>query len=165
MRLLGITSVLLTLSLASAHSQTQYVGLRYPPLPLGLTVLGGYMTGYAEHEDTVHAIAQIDGGTSTMLWLERIQRDANNSKVVAYEVRAVLVPPEPRPDQALMLGTCALGTLEKGGDSRLVAIATFVGDSAIAKSVDRVWWVDFRTERFLEIPSKGVVCFKEVNDE
>jgi hypothetical protein len=37
------------------------------------------MTGWPE--DSVHSIAQIDGGTSTMFWLERIQRDAKDSAV------------------------------------------------------------------------------------
>jgi hypothetical protein len=162
-RFLSICSVLLVLALPSAHSQTTYVGLRYPPLPFGLYKLGGYMTGWPE--DSVHSITQIDGGTSTMLWLERIQRDAKDSAVVAYEVKAVLVPPAPGPDQALMLGTCALGGFDKGGDSKLVAIATFVGDSANAKRVDRAWRVDLKSERFVEIPTKGLVCFKDVGSE
>ena len=163
MRLLSIYSVFLFLVLPSAHSQTTYVGLRYPPLPFGLIKLGGYMTGWPE--DSVHSIAQIDGGPSTMLWLERIQRDAKASAVVAYEVKAVLVPPVPGPDQALMLGTCALGSLDKGGDSELLAIATFVGDSPTARRVDRAWQVDLKSERFVEIPTKGVLCFKDIGSD
>jgi hypothetical protein len=64
-----------------------------------------------------------------------------------------------------MLGTCALGGFDKGGDSKLLAIATFVGDSANAKRVDRAWRVDLKSERFVEISTRGLVCFKDVGSE
>lgn len=164
MRRLGIHSLSLLFALVSTDAQTQYVGLRHPPLPKGLREL---QRARALPYDSVHAISEIHRqGSGLMVWLERMECRGNDcsEQQITYEVRAVLVPPPAGPGQYLLVGTCALGVnpFEKGGDPRLVAVATFVGDSLFATKVDRVWRADFRAERFEPAPAEGVNCFREI---
>jgi hypothetical protein len=162
-RSLAITAFLVIIALAPIQAQTRYVGLRHPPLPSGIEVVSAsMMIPY----DTIHAIALVNGSPTTMVWLERAVCGSKKcTRDFIFEVRAVLVPPSLNVGQSLMLETCALGSLDHGGDSRLVAIATFVGDSLVTTRIDRAWRVDLTRERFEPIPAKGVICFKESGPE
>ncbi len=162
MRRLGMHSRSLLFALVSTDTQTQYVGLRHPPLPKGLREL---QRARGLPYDSVHAISEIHRqGTGLMVWLARMECRGNDwsEQQVTYEVRAVFVPPPAGPGQYLLVGTCALGVnpFEKGGDPRLVAVATFVGDSLFATKVDRVWRANFKAERFEPTPAEGVNCLQ-----
>jgi hypothetical protein len=89
MRRLGMHSRSLLFALVSTDTQTQYVGLRQPPLPKGLREL---QRARALPYDSVHAISEIHRqGSGLMVWLERMECRGNDcsEQQVTYEVRAV----------------------------------------------------------------------------
>jgi hypothetical protein len=80
-----------------------------------------------------------------MIWLERLNQDV---------ILDVLVIPYQYNDDILLSRYCALsGTADPG----IIAVGT-IKEDYVWKPVHMAWTVDFKNEKFEEIPSKDVMC-------
>lgn len=138
----------------SADEITKFVGLRYSlSLPNGLENVGGALVSNV-NDSTRYSISQIHKGKVKMLWFELMNRD--NSGASYSEVKDVLVLPKIRKNQVLVSYSACL--LNDKLDNEIVAIAYDLPDEEYYTRIHRAWRANRETEKFEEIPVKGIKC-------
>ncbi len=139
---------------ASAVESAKYIGLRYSSsLPNGLENVGGSLVSDV-NDAKAYSISQIHRGKVKMLWFELSNR--NDSATPYSEVKDMLVLPEIRKNQILVsYSVCLLGN---NLDREIVAIAYYQPDEEYFTRIRRAWRANRQTEKFEEIPTKGIKC-------
>jgi hypothetical protein len=139
---------------ASAVEAAKYVGLRHrSSLPDNLKDEGGALISDI-NDATEYGIGEIPRGGMRMLWFERLTH-RDDSGAAHWEVKDVLVLPRIPRNQILVYSMCFYG--EKP-DKEIVAIADYRPYVEFFTRVRRAWRANRVTEKFEEIPTKGIKC-------
>lgn len=143
---------------AAVDTPPSYVGLRMPPGPAGVQVLGGYVVEPQKSMD--YAVDHRRDAAGDMLWLERVTgHDAQGRP--SLEVLAVQRIPPLAPGDTVILGPqCAVGDVSGGGDDNTVAVVTHE-ETDILTRVSHAWRVDVEARRFVPLPADSVQCINE----
>lgn len=138
----------------SLPASEEYIGLRHPPLPAGLSDQAGYLINPdGEIEYAVAYIARKSGG---MLWLERLTH-RNPLGHPFFEVRAVLSLPPLSNQDSLIFGQCRL---DGAIDPEIIAIVAET-DAEIYREIRQAWRASREGERFEPLPVDRLACINE----
>jgi hypothetical protein len=142
--------------------KSEYVGYKYrgalpdETLPNGVKSLGG---GLITENEPTYGIGRKSKDGAQMLWLEIMtERDAEG--VPSWEVKDVLAFPTFSKNQELLFSYGSTCQRNGKGDVKMIVLADF-SNTAKTYKVRRAWLANTKTEKFNEIPVKGVQCFYE----
>ncbi|HEX8691078.1 MAG TPA: hypothetical protein VF746_01450 [Longimicrobium sp.] len=143
---------------AAVDTPPSYVGLRIPPGPAGVRMLGGYVVEPQKSMD--YTVDHRRDAAGDMLWLARTTgHDAQGRP--SLEVLAVQrIPPLAQGDTVILGPQCAVGDASGGGDDNTVAVVAYE-EAAILTRVRHAWRVDVEGRRFVPLPPGGVQCMNE----
>lgn len=144
---------------ASAAEAARYVGLRYDTksLPAGLKWTGGALVSDPYKDDRQYGLAQVHRGRVQMLWFEFMtHRDSAGTPY--WELKDVFVVPRTRRHEKLIYASCFSGGKP---DREVVAVVDRRQDAEFYTRVSRAWRANRATEKFEEMPTRGVKCENE----
>jgi hypothetical protein len=139
----------------------EYLGMRHPPLPAPVEVLGGTIldpTASMEYD-----VAHVRDAEGHMFWLERLVHQ-DEQGLPHWEVVAVQRLPTPDERDEVILGHCRQGEMHEGGDGYTFAVAQF-DDGETLTRVHEAWRVDTAESRFVTLPASEVQCINEGYDK
>lgn len=141
--------------------KSEYIGYKYrgilpdETLPNGVKSLGG---GLITENEPTYGIGRKSKGDMQMLWLElSTGRDAEG--IPSWEVKDVLAFSQFGKNQELLFSYGSTCERNGKGNINLVVLADFLPSKTY--KVRRAWLANTKTEKFNEIPIKGIQCFYE----
>ena len=132
---------------SGALTPEQYIGLKYPPSPAGLSQ---DFSMIIENSD-VYSLSLVKDGTSRMLWLSKITHYDANSGNPYWEVKDVLGLSDLEPDLTLLPDGCRLnGAL----DSEIIA----AGRNGV---IVLAWRANTSSGKFEVMTTDGIECHSD----
>lgn len=132
----------------------EFIGLRHPPLPEGLSDQAGYLIN--PEAQTEYAVAYIGRRSGEMLWLERLTH-RNPLGHPFFEIRAVLPLPPLSAQESLIFGRCRLDGVV---DPEIIAIVENT-DGEVYRDIQQAWRAILQGERFEPLPLDRLTCINE----
>ena len=143
------------------NEKFKYIGYKYKgvlvdeTLPNGVKHLGG---GLITESKPTYGVSEMSKGATRMLWLDKATGE-DETGVTGWEVKDVLAFPAFGKNQELLFSYSGCQRNKKS-DNSLVVFADFSPRQKTYK-VRRAWLANVKTEKFEEIPIKGVQCAYE----
>lgn len=145
-------------SSSRSRALDEYVGLRYNPLPKGVTYLSGAVIVGADGTPSRFVISRVATPNGPMIWLDEMLPDEGTTR--RRVVRATMHEPEHARDQQLVVGTCEVGG-KLAGDVFALAQTTPRGEKTA--SATHAWRANTKAARFDTIAPVNVVCSEPDN--
>ena len=128
------------------ESLSQYVGLKYPPVPDGLSESFALLIEGSED----HSLSLITNGQHTMLWLSRMtDRDASGNPI--WEVKDILDLSDVESGLVLLPDGCSLGGVP---DSEILVVGR-------DERIQSAWRANTTQDVFEVIPTDGIECHSD----
>lgn len=139
-----------------------WVGTNYPPAPAGVTIERGTTIG--EATTARFALADVRTARGHFAWLAS---QLSRTPRARYRVLDVLALPTVGPGSVTMMATCGIAPAanpprDAGDvtiDPEILATGPFTGEGVLRAG--RAWRADRRTQRFVPIDPRSVVCFDD----
>lgn len=152
----------------------EWIGIRYPPLPNGVTYHGGDSMdrggdSMGNPPDENYSVSVVDFRSREMIWLNRVVGDTSEGRAKKV-VTDVLVPPEVPDDYTLEFGICGtLRSAQSGAqlepsdvkvDPEIVTLMRR-GKTKVLTHARHAWRADQDTGQFREVDPERIVCLND----
>jgi hypothetical protein len=131
-----------------------YVGVVYPPLPVGLSERDGELVG-EPLGGVDFSVSWVSAKDRDMLWLSRSA--PGSQEMDRWQVLDVVALGRVGGDDHVALTVCSVGGVE---DPEIVALARYE-DKEVLKTIKRAWRARRAAGKLEPIPVKGVSCVNE----
>jgi hypothetical protein len=140
---------------SSALEAPAFVGLRYEPLPKGISYEGGAVLMGPDGKPSHFALTHVLTPRGNYMWLDSIQPNDGQNQILSRVVRAELHLHPAVGNETLLIGSCEVkGKL----DPAVVAFAERAFNARRLTKIHEAWRADVAAGRFDSIPAKDVVC-------
>ena len=135
---------------------TEYVGTEHPPVPEGITKLGGALAGAAgvPAAEVRYAFQEMRSDTVRILWLSKLLGRDPGGEPRWRVVDAVRLPTV-APDERFVINGCS-----SPEHASLAAVAR-ESDEEMLTDIRRAWGVNRTKDRLVEVATSGARCENE----
>jgi hypothetical protein len=135
---------------ARMREASTFVGVRYDPLPAGITYESGTVILGPGGQPSRFALSQVGSAHGSMLWLDELLPDEGVTR--RRIVRAAMNLPARTRGERIVIGTCGVGGSFNGD------VIALVRNKDGQPAVVFAWRANPAAARFDTIPTSGVTC-------